>query len=212
MFIIGIDEVGRGPLAGPVTVSAIMISLNLSRNLKKMDPKSIGALPLRDSKKLSSKQREQWAKWIKDQKIPYVISSLSPKVIDKINISRAANLAASKAVRKLVEISAFRSANYKIFLDGGLYINPLPKLKFKNMEIATVIKGDEKIPAVSLASIIAKVHRDKYMQKMHRLYPSYGFDKHKGYGTKLHCRIIKKMGPCEIHRRSFIKKINAPVL
>lgn len=202
-YIIGIDEVGRGPLAGPVTVAAVAIPrLPFKKRVKRNFP------PLRDSKKLSAKQREIWFKWAKNQKISFATASVSPKIIDKINISNAANLAATKAFKKLTTNSSKLTAkNCKIFLDGGLYLC-LEKFKFKNLKIYnSIIKGDEKIPAIALASIVAKVHRDAFMEKMDKKYPRYGFKKHKGYGTKTHFEKIKNYGLSEIHRISFLKNI-----
>lgn len=201
-YVIGIDEVGRGPLAGPVTVCALALPIN--QRLTTNDARLI----LRDSKKLSPKQREKWLEWIKRQKIAYSISSVSPKIIDKINISQAANLAATRCVKKLLSDNKLQTTNkkIKIFLDGGLHINTKT---LKNLSAGwrteTVIKGDEKIPAISLASIIAKVHRDKLMEKNNKNYPGYGFEKHKGYGTKLHYKMIKKYGISDIHRKTFLK-------
>ncbi len=201
-YIIGIDEVGRGPLAGPVTVAAIAATANFQKNFK---------VKLKDSKKLSPKQREIWFKFVKENKIPFVVANVWPKTIDKINISRAANLAATRAARKLITNNKqLTTKNLKIFLDGGLFINLKLKnqksklqLKIKNFKIQTIIRGDEKIPAIALASIVAKVHRDTLMKRLHKKYPRYGFDKHKGYGTKLHYKNIKKYGISEIHRKSF---------
>ncbi|MDI6717899.1 MAG: ribonuclease HII [Patescibacteria group bacterium] len=215
-YIIGIDEVGRGPLAGPVTVCAVLKpkkmrlpSICKSKKLKK--------IPLKDSKKLRVKQREVWFKFIKQQNIPYAIANVGPKIIDKINISQAANLAAARALAKLI-IKLQKSFNlsifqyFNIFLDGGLKINPplSKKLMANGYSLKTVVRGDEKIPDIALASIIAKIHRDKYMRKLHKKYPQYEFDIHKGYGTKKHYKKIKKHGVSEIHRKSFLKKIRKP--
>ena len=127
------------------------------------------------------------------------MASVSPKIIDKINISKAANLAAGKAFSLLIKNSGLRIKNCEVFLDGGLYIQ---NLKFK-----IIIRGDEKIPAISLASIIAKVSRDRQMINLHKKYPKYGFEKHKGYGTKKHFKAIRKHGPSKIHRLTFLKKM-----
>ncbi len=183
-------------MAGPVTVCALALPYNL-----KLPTKSL-KLKLRDSKKLSPKQREAWFEWVKEQKIYYALSSISPSIIDKINISQAANLASTRAVLKLIK--KIKSADkYEIKMDGGLKLlaNSL-KLKAKSY-----IKGDELIPAISLASIIAKVHRDSLMIKLHKKLPQYSFDRHKGYGTKLHIKMIKKHGLSDIHRKTFTKNI-----
>lgn len=203
-YIIGIDEVGRGPLAGPVTVAAVAVTVNSKFRIKN------AKLKLKDSKKLLPKQREEWFYFIKQQKISFAIASVSPKIIDKINISNAANLAATRAVKKLLISNQQLIINScKIFLDGGLYLNKnirvYPLLKKFNpfLSASTIIKGDEKIPAISLASIVAKVARDRMMMNIHKKYPRYVFDKHKGYGTKQHIKMIKKYGLSPIHRKSF---------
>lgn len=191
-YIIGIDEVGRGPLAGPVTVAAVATTGNF-KNLK-----------LRDSKKLSERQRETWFKYIK-KKFKYAVASVSPRTIDKINISKAANLAATRALRRLLMKRKFPLNKTKIFLDGGLKIKE-PLSTFYNPR--TIIKGDEKVPAIALASIVAKVTRDKRMKKLHKKYPKYRFNKNKGYGTKKHIKAIKKHGPIDIHRSTFTNKFH----
>ncbi|MBU2263185.1 ribonuclease HII [Patescibacteria group bacterium] len=195
-YIIGIDEVGRGPLAGPVTVAAVAVTVNYK--LQKPNSK------LRDSKKLSAKQRELWFDYIKkNKKLFYAISSVSPRTIDKINISKAANLAATRALRRLLMKHRLPRNKIKIFLDGGLKIKQ-PLSTFYDPH--TIIKGDEKIPAIALASIVAKVTRDRKMRKLHKKYPKYGFNKHKGYGTKKHIKAIKKHDLTDIHRKTFSKK------
>ena len=211
-YVIGIDEVGRGPLAGPVTVGAVALPLKFKiiNHRPKTKSKNQKLLPLRDSKKLSAKQREEWMRWIRGQRkeesgkqlIFYATASVYPKVIDRINISQAANLAAQRAFTKLGRMSGVRSwMKARILLDGGLYINHpashiLPR---------TIIKGDEKYNCIKLASIIAKVKRDRIMKRNHKKFPQYGFDEHVGYGTKKHIAALKKHGPCSIHRRSFLK-------
>ncbi len=229
-YIIGIDEVGRGPLAGPVTVAAVMMPSDL--RFKKKDLRT----PLRDSKKLSANQREVWFKYIKTQintdssadkrrknisvnqrsnqrksAICYAVVNVSPRVIDRINITQAANLAASRALGKLLLKKNFGSINRtKVFLDGGLYISKLMtnnlKLTTKNLKLKTIIRGDEKIHAIMLASIVAKVTRDRKMKKLHLEYPHYDFINNVGYGTKRHRRAIRKHGLTPIHPRSFTLK------
>ncbi len=190
MYIIGIDEVGRGSLAGPVMVAAV--ALSVKKRFKN----------LRDSKKLSPKAREQWFRVIKSEKeIFYAVCRVTPKKIDEINISASANLAATRAFIKLIKNSKFKTENYKIFLDAGLSLSKSLNLKFHIPN--SIIKGDEKINAIKLASIVAKVTRDKYMVKLHKLYPKYGFNIHKGYGTKRHLRAIKKYGISNVHRCTF---------
>lgn len=196
--IIGIDEVGRGALAGPVVVVAAAATVNLKLKIKNFK------LKLGDSKKLSPKQREIWFDFVKKQKIPYATASVSPKIIDRINISNAANLAASRAFRKLTNRYRLNSKFCKVFLDGGLY---LPKsLNAKFYILNSIIKGDEKIPVISLASIVAKVNRDRYMKKLHKKYPQYDFINNVGYGTKRHIKALKKYGVSKIHRLTFLRK------
>ena len=206
-FIIGIDEVGRGALAGPVVVAALALPEKFKINKKLLNfqlPK------LKDSKKLSSRQRGIWFQYIKKLPLSYRIAAVFPKIIDEINISQAANLAATRAFKKLLAASHFNlTARVNVFLDGGLYINNLKfknkksKLQLKNLKTKTVVKGDEKIPAISLASIVAKVYRDKLMKKLHKKYPQYDFINNVGYGTKNHIKAIKKFGHSPIHRKSF---------
>lgn len=197
-FILGIDEVGRGCLAGPVTVAVVA----LPRKLRVISYKLWGRL--RDSKKLSAKQREKWFRWIKaNSKIFYAKASVYPKMIDRINISQAANLAATRALRKLCSKIGDRNVR-SVLLDGGLYINNFNSI-IDHLDPRTIIKGDEKYNAIKLASIVAKVSRDRVMRRNHKKFPQYGFDQHVGYGTKIHMTAIKKHGYCELHRLSFLK-------
>ncbi len=198
-YIVGIDEVGRGPLAGPVAVCAFMITeKGVERFLLQ---KSLGKLPLRDSKKLSKLQRELWfaeiKKLQKEGKCDFVVSMVSAQKIDKIGIAPAIRFALARSLYKL------NTKSYQlIFLDGGLKA----PVEYKNQQ--TIIKGDEKIPVISLASICAKVMRDGHMQKIAKKYPEYGFERHVGYGTRAHYAAIKKHGVTEIHRRSFLKNFS----
>ena len=191
-YVVGIDEVGRGCLAGPVMVAVVGINTQIK-------------LPdnLRDSKHLSKKKREEWSVFIKSSPdICFTIARVSPRVIDRINISAAANMAALRAFLRLIKILKGEIEN--IYLDGGLFLkNKKYQKQFLNAK--TVIGGDQKIDTVKLASIAAKVKRDRLMTKLGKLYPEYCFEIHKGYGTKLHFKALKRYGPCEIHRRSFIK-------
>lgn len=181
-MIAGIDEAGRGPLAGPVVAAAVCItSENIFKNkiLKNIN----------DSKKLSEKQRQEvYYFLINNKDIKWGVGVVSEKIIDKINILQATKLAMQKAVKKI-------SPDF-ILIDGNFKINCRAPQK-------SIIKGDVKVLSISAASIIAKVTRDRLMQKYHKKYPEYGFDKHKGYGTRVHFAIIKKIGPCKIHRRTF---------
>ncbi len=198
-YVIGIDEVGRGPLAGPVLVTAALIP---SKFVKKIPNKKI---PLRDSKKLSKAHREEWFKFLtKHLSVRFAYAYISPQRIDEINIREASNLAASRACEKLLKRFPLTSKETPIFLDGGLYLDYAPKLsKFSQK---TVTRGDQKIPAVQCAAIIGKVIRDRKMVKLHEQYPQYGFDAHKGYGTQKHCQAIRTHGLSKVHRRTFCRK------
>ncbi|MEK7634624.1 MAG: ribonuclease HII [Patescibacteria group bacterium] len=201
-YVIGIDEVGRGALAGPVVVAALALPKKFNLPIGRIN---FQLSKLKDSKKLSPRQREVWFQYIKELSLSYGIAAVSPKIIDKINISQAANLAATKALKKLLtDNKQLTTNNYKVFLDGGLYIkSKIKNQNFINSNFKTVIKGDEKIPAISLASIVAKVYRDKLMKKLHKKYPRYDFINNVGYGTKKHIKAIKKFGHSSIHRKSF---------
>ena len=185
-YIIGIDEAGRGPLAGPLVVAGVKINLKFRTESQKLFN------GIKDSKKLSEKKREEWFQIIANNpRIEWAVAKISPKVIDKINIARAANLGAMMVFNRLSG-----GKNCYALLDGSLY---LPK----NIPQKTIIKGDEKIPAISAASVIAKVSRDRIMRRLHKKYPKYRFDLHKGYGTKMHYKAIKRFGLMDIHRMSF---------
>jgi len=190
-YVIGIDEAGRGPLAGPVTVAALI----MPRSLKIQKSK------LADSKKLSVKQREEWFKYIKEHPdIYFATASVSAKTIDMIGISKALRIAISRSLTNLENIKhrVFDIFKEEVLLDGLLQA----PAKYKNQK--TIIKGDEKIPAISLASIVAKVTRDKKMICLAKKYPQYGFEIHKGYGTKLHYGKIKKYGVSREHRKTYL--------
>lgn len=184
-FVVGLDEAGRGPLAGPVVAGAVMV-----RNFKFEIFKKIN-----DSKKLSEKQRNYFYEVItNDKDIKWGIGIVSEKVIDKINILEATKLAMQKALR---QAQGKLNGNIDfLLLDGNFKIN-------SSIPQKSIIKGDQKVVSISSASIIAKVTRDRIMEKYHKKYPHYQFDKHKGYGTQLHIKMIKKFGACPIHRKSF---------
>lgn len=191
-YTIGIDEVGRGPLAGPVCVCALTLSKQNEKKLKKEAQKTKFA----DSKKLTEGQRKAWAAWRKKYNIPYAVVCISPATIDKIRIHNAVHKAAQKAYKK-IKMNGKRNGVQTV-ADAGIRITA-PHFK-------SFPKADELVPAVSLASIIAKLHRDRYMDRMHARYPHYDFVTNKGYGTKTHLQVLKKHGPSKIHRLTFIKK------
>ena len=180
-----LDEAGRGPLAGPVVAAAVLI---LNTKYQILNTK------IRDSKKLSWKKREKLYKLItKSPLIEWGIGIVSEKVIDKINIKNAAELAMEKALKKL------RCKPDFLIIDG----NHIKNRKLKSINHKLIVKGDEKVFSCAAASIIAKVSRDRIMLRYHRKFPRYGFDRHKGYPTKHHFKMLKKYGPCIIHRKSF---------
>ncbi len=190
--IIAVDEAGRGPLAGPVTAGAILIK---NPHFKA----SQAPIKIRDSKKLTAQERQILYLWITQQKkLKFSYANVGNKIIDKINIRNATHLAMIRAIKKL------NIKNYILLLDGK---DKLIKLNPKIKQF-TFIKGDEKLISLSLASIVAKVKRDKLMINFSKKYPEYFFENHKGYGTKVHYQQIKKYGISEIHRISFLKNLN----
>lgn len=197
--IIGIDEVGRGPLAGPVTLCATCVATDF--DLSPSGP--FGGI--KDSKKLSEKKREEWLVKIGELRekgfINYALISIEADEIDKIGIAVAIKKAVAACLEALIIGAKISPDTVKVFLDGSL---SAPE-KFIIQE--TIIKGDEKVPIISAASIVAKVSRDIHMNKMAEKYPGYGLEKHKGYGTAEHIHAIRKNGPSAIHRRSFLKNI-----
>ncbi len=196
-FIVGIDEAGRGSLAGPLVVAGIRIRIPATTPNSKIKTQNVKiwkkfkSMKLRDSKQLSARQREKWFEILtNDSEVEYAVAIISPNVIDRINVWQAAQRGAYRVWQKL------KKEDTHTLLDGSLF---LPK----HVSQETIIKGDEKIPVISAASIIAKVTRDRIMMRMHKKYSQYRFDLHKGYGTKLHYEKIKQCGPVEIHRQSF---------
>lgn len=180
--VCGIDEAGRGPLAGPVCAAAVIL------------PEGLIIEGLNDSKKLSEKKREALYDVITEKAVAYGIAMVDEKTIDEINILQATFLAMRNAVDAL-------SVKPDCALIDG---NQKPGL---SIEERTIIKGDAKSMSVAAASILAKVTRDRYMLELDEKYPEYQFNKHKGYGTKLHYECIEKFGASEVHRRTFLKKI-----
>ena len=187
----GIDEVGRGPLAGPVVACAIVILPKPGLRIPKPSLGKTGKF--KDSKKLSQKQREKYYRlFLKHPNIQWGIGRVAEKTIDRINIYQATKLAMERAVHNLS----------KKVLPGFLYIDGTMKIKTAIPQKA-VVRGDETIQLCTMASIIAKVTRDRLMIHYHKKYPRYGFNLHKGYGTKLHIEMLKRYGVCLVHRKSF---------
>lgn len=182
-LICGVDEAGRGPLAGPVCAAAVIL------------PRDIEIPGLNDSKKLSEKKREELFDLIKEKAISYGIAFASVEEIEELNILSATFLAMNRAIAQLSPKPQLA------LIDGN-------RTKGIEIESRCVVKGDSKCADIAAASILAKVTRDRYMLQMSEKYPQYHFDKHKGYGTKLHYEALREFGPSEIHRLSFLKKMH----
>ncbi|WP_440453168.1 ribonuclease HII [Ruminococcus intestinalis] len=180
--VCGVDEAGRGPLAGPVCAAAVIL------------PEGVIIDGVNDSKKLSEKKRESLFDVIKEQAMSYSIAYATVDEIEEINILNATMLAMRRAIDGL-EIKA----DYAM-IDG----NKIPPI---DIDAECIVKGDAKSMSIACASILAKVSRDRLLYKYAEEYPMYGFDKHKGYGTKVHREAILKYGPCPYHRKSFLKKL-----
>lgn len=178
-YIAGVDEVGRGPLAGPVYAAAVI--LDLSKPIYN----------IKDSKKLSEKKRLEISDKIKETAVAYSIAFATAEEIDKYNILNATKLAMKRAIENL-------TIKPDILLIDAVDLDI-------NIDRLPIVKGDDLSVSIGAASIIAKVERDLYMDKISQKYPFYSFEKNKGYGTKEHIEALKKYGPCEIHRRTFIK-------
>ena len=198
-IIIGVDEVGRGPLAGPVVAGAVWVRPEILE--KEFEDRNL----IRDSKKLSEKQRDKIYKFIQENdNFVLGIGEVSVEIIDKINILNASLLAMRLAVDEVIEklkkeMSLKNIDNKKVcvLIDGNKNI--------QNLEVAQRLfaKGDQRIFSIATASINAKVYRDRLMEEFHKKFPEYGFAQHKGYGTKYHMEQLKKYGACGIHRQSF---------
>jgi ribonuclease HII len=183
----GMDEAGRGPLAGPVVAAMVILDRTFVD-----DPEALEALKeIKDSKKISPAKRKRIFKEIKEHCPRMGVGISANDTIDRMNILQASFLAMKKAINDIQDKPDM------ILLDGKFRI---PNCSFDQK---TVIDGDAKVFSIAAASIIAKVTRDEIMEKYHERYPEYGFDRHKGYGTKQHMEAIRQYGPCQIHRRSF---------
>ncbi len=179
-FICGIDEAGRGPLAGPVVAGAVIL------------PKDCDILYINDSKKLTEKKREELYDIIKEKAVAYGIGMATPERIDEINILQAT-------------YEAMRSAIAQMAIAPDLLLNDAVTIPQVSIKQVPIIKGDAKSISIAAASILAKVTRDRMMKEYSIIYPEYGFEGHKGYGSQSHIEAIKTYGPSPIHRRSFIK-------
>ena len=174
----GVDEAGRGPLAGPVVVAAVILPTRFELDA------------LDDSKRLTALKRERLAPQIESQAVAYAVEFVEIDEIDQVNILQATMNGMQRAVENL------KPAPQRALIDG----NRAPAL---NCEVKTVVGGDRLVASISAASVLAKVYRDRLMLSMHDKYPDYGFDRHKGYPTAHHLACLKTLGPCPIHRRSF---------
>lgn len=186
--IVGLDEAGRGPLAGPIAVGAVLLGLDFYKKIRKKDSwwKKIN-----DSKQLQEKQRERFFRYI-TKNIPFGVGLISHKYIDKYGLTKATKAAARKALKQLGVESEI------LLVDGNRKF-----LCVKKYSERYVINGDAKLFSIACASIVAKVTRDHYMIKTGKKWPVYLFEKHKGYGTKKHLELINQHGPCPLHRMSF---------
>lgn len=181
-LICGVDEAGRGPLAGPVCAAAVIL------------PRGLEIPGLNDSKKLTDKRRRELVPVIKEQALAYGIAFADHSEIDQINILQATFLAMERALAQL------QLKPDLALIDGN-------RQKHFGMPAQTVVKGDSRSANIAAASVLAKVTRDDYMEAMALEYPGYGFEIHKGYGTKAHYEALRQLGPCPIHRMTFLKKI-----
>lgn len=191
-YLIGIDEVGRGPIAGPVAVGAFVF----------LDPKALGLFKgVKESKQLTEEKREEWFKKIKracdDGQIDFSVTFQSEKVIDTKGLSFAIKNALKISINKLKIKNKINPKQCLVLLDGGL------KAPTEYLNQKTIIKGDAKIKVIALASICAKVLRDRKMRKWAEKYPLYGFEVNKGYGTRKHYDAINKYGLIDLHRKTF---------
>lgn len=198
-FIVGIDEAGRGPLAGPVVAAAVMLK-NMEYRILNIESGGIFD-KIQNSKALSKKQREEAEKIIREYF--YVgVGMCDHATIDRINILQASFLAMKKALTELKNI-VFSSCETSGAWKPILLVDGNKKIPAVTLEQREVVRGDEIVKSISAASIVAKVTRDAIMEKLGEKYPEYLFGRHKGYGTALHMQVLKKYGPCEIHRKSF---------
>ena len=181
-MIAGIDEAGRGPLAGPVAAGAVIL------------PEDHDILYLNDSKKLSAKKRDMLFDQIKEEALAWSVALVEPARIDEINILQAT-------------YEAMRLAVSQLKVKPSVLVNDAVTIPGIALPQVPVVKGDAKCISIAAASILAKVTRDRIMEEMDAKYPEYGFAKHKGYGTREHMNAIREHGPCPIHRRSFITRI-----
>lgn len=187
ILIAGIDEAGRGPLAGPVCVASVIMPIDEDSLISGVN----------DSKKLTAKKRELLYSQIIDKALAYRIEFVDEETIDTINILQATKLGMKRCIE-----------NLELKPDIAL-IDAIDKLDV-DIKLQGIIKGDQLSYSIACASILAKVSRDKYMKEQAKIYPNYNFDKHSGYGTKAHIEALKQYGPCDIHRKTFLSHFLSP--
>lgn len=180
--VVGIDEAGRGPLAGPLVVSSISLDLDTAKKL--VD------LGVNDSKKVTEKRREEIFAFLNKSQINFAIQEMTVSEVDQVGVYKATQVGIVRAYKQI--------SPEQFTLVDGYFPNTFPFKKYKTQK-----GGDGIFVSVAAASILSKVYRDRLMQKLHKKFPNYGFAQHKGYGTKAHFEALKRYGPCEIHRRSF---------
>ena len=191
--IAGIDEAGRGPLAGPVVVACVVM------------PRDSMIEGVNDAKKVSEKKREKLYEEITNEALGYGVSIISQEEIDKINILNATKEGLTLAIKNLEK--DLQEKNRAFQKPEIILVDALTKIDTDHIPYRSIIKGDSKSYSIAAASIIAKVTRDRIMREWDEVYPAYGFEKHKGYGTAAHIAAIKEYGLCPLHRRSFVKNI-----
>ena len=198
-YIVGVDEAGRGPIAGPVAVAAFALNIFKFKDRAQANYLDVCLGGARDSKTLSISQRDRWFDKIETEaekgSVAYASSLVSAKIIDRLGIVAAVRLALRRSLEKLGR----DPKRTLVLLDGLLKAPPIYCYQ------QTIIRGDKDVPVISLASIVAKVVRDRQMIALSKKYPAYSFETHKGYGTKMHYALLRRYGPCEIHRKSFLK-------
>lgn len=184
-YVAGVDEVGRGPLAGPVVCAAVIMPLDEDKRILGVD----------DSKKLSKKKRKMLSEEIKERALAYAIAEIDADTIDEINILQATRLCMKRAVESLPIVPSM------VLTDGNMSLDiDLPQ--------RSIVKGDALVYSIGAASILAKVYRDEMMCRLSADYPGYGFEKNKGYGTQEHIQAIGEIGLCKIHRKTFVRKLS----
>ncbi len=198
-YAVGVDEVGRGPIAGPVTVCAFLLSFSDQKRLINKFQKE-NNLPIKDSKKLNQKQREEWLNYLNKKReegeCDFAIFSVSNTTIDRCGIERSLKRAVNSSLKKINKDK--KAEEILILLDGRL------KADERYLHQKTIVRGDENEPIISLASIVAKVTRDNLMKKFSEKYPEYHFETNVGYGTKKHYEAIEKFGISPLHRKTFL--------